>query len=218
MSSCCTTDSQQMDRHSPHVASSHLPCAFTAAKDLRNFARAYIVDQLKRHGHARAATELGSFEIPSDVALSCLHKIADQVAQERREQLEEICFELQISKDNVKETFDTMVDEIFADEIKWGRIVTFIAFSGALAGYCADHRLKDLIQNIIQWTESVMQNQLAGWITSHGGWEAFLDHFDTARSSCYFPRLFMGVGLATLAVLGGLIMFRNKRASSLVFL
>lgn len=207
-----------MDRHSSHVASPHMPCAFTAAKNLRNFARAYIVDQLKRRGHARVATELGSFEIPCDAALSCLQKIADQVAEERREQLEEICFELQIGKDNVKETFDTMVDEIFADEIKWGRIVTFIAFSGALSGYCADHRLKDLIQNIIEWTESVMQNQLAGWITSNGGWEAFLDHFDTARSSCYLPRLFMGVGLATLAVVGGLIMFRNKRASSLMFL
>lgn len=213
-----TTDSQQMDRHSAQVASAHLPSDFTTAKNLRNFARAYIVDQLTRHGHARVAAELGCFEIPSDAALSCLQKIADQVAEERREQLEEICFELQISKDNIKETFDTMVDEIFADEIKWGRIVTFIAFSGALAGYCADHSLRDLIQSIIDWTESVMQKQLAGWISSHGGWDAFIDHFDVPRSSYYIPRLFMGVGLATLAVLGGLVMFRNKRVSPLVFL
>ena len=181
----------------------------TAEQKVRNFARAYIIGQLERHGHYQLVKQLRSFQPPSDTAAKCLEMIANQLAEERREQLEEICFELQISKETLKETFDTIADEMFHDSVKWGRIVTFIAFAGALADYCADHGLGEEVENIIDWTEEFVHDHLMQWIMQSGGWEAFITHFQENKVSLCPSKLLVGVSMAMLAVTGGLMMLRR---------
>ena len=181
----------------------------SAEQKLRNFARAYIIGQLKRHGHHQLVKQLRSFQPPSDRAAKCLEIITNQLAEERREQLEEMCFELQITKETLKETFDTISDEMFHDSVNWGRVVTFIAFSGALANYCADHGLKGEVENIIDWTEEFVHDRLMQWIMQSGGWEAFITHFQEKSERLCSLKLLVGVSMAALAVAGGLMMVRR---------
>lgn len=179
-----------------------------AEQKVQNFARAYIIGQLERRGHNSLVERLvGSYRPPSDRAAKCLNMIATQLAEERREQLEEICFDLQITKETLKETFDTIADEMFNDSVKWGRIVTFIAFTGALAEYCADHGLEEEVEKIIEWTEEFVHERLMGWIARSGGWEGFIGHFQENNVCLSQPKLMaVGMTMAALAVAGGMFM------------
>ena len=160
----------------------------TAEQKVRNFARAYIIGQLEYHGHIHLVKQLGPFQPPSDVAAKCLDIIATQLAEERREQLDEICFDLQITKETLKASFDTIADEMFNDSIKWGRIVTFIAFAGALANYCAENELQEEVGDLIDWTEEFVHERLMPWVSQSGGWEAFIAHFHENRLARFRER------------------------------
>ena len=41
-----------------------------------------------------------------------------------------MCQQLRITEETLQTTFHTVVDELFADGIRWGRVVALIAFAG----------------------------------------------------------------------------------------
>ena len=181
-------------------------------EELRIFAKAYAIDQLRKNGYSSMADRLTDFRLNGTLAQHLINKIADRFADERREQLEEICFELQITADTLQETFQAVSEEMFRSSIKWGRIVSFIAFSGALAVYCASHKMESKVEDVLKWTENFIFDRLSTWISSNGGWEGLVNHFvgqETSLTS-YIPNVFIGVGLTALAIAGGLLAYKKK--------
>ena len=199
------------------VISHHTSPAFHDADcTLVNFLKSYIIEQLKKYGYSQLASKIAiNIQPPSDVAHKIVQKISNQLAEEKKEQLEDICFELQISKETLRDTFDAISNEMFHDSIKWGRLVTFIAFSGALAVYCAEHGLSDQVTNIMQWTDAFLQERLMKWIISNGGWNGFVKHFDDQEIdlSAYAPKFIIGMSMAALALAGGLFAYKRKLIS-----
>lgn len=205
-SSLMITESEMSDIRHPAV------CTSDSEEDLCNFARCYIADQLKRNGHSKLADTLSTFETVGNVFHRLINKIASQLAEERKEQLEEMCFELQISGETLQDTFDAISKEMFRNDIKWGRIVSFIAFSGALAVYCAENSMETFVSKVLKWTESFIEVNLLQWMISEGGWNSFVKHFDDQEKT--FPasisNIFMGFGVAALAIGGGFLAFKKR--------
>ena len=180
--------------------------------DIAIFAKAYAVEQLKKNGYNLLADRVTDFKLQGTIVHQLINKITEKFASERREQLEEICFELQITSETLQETFQTITSEIFRSDIKWGRIVSFIAFSGAVTLYCAEHDMQSKVNDVLQWAEELVVERLSNWISSNGGWDGLVDHFvgqETLVTSVG-PNVFVGVGLAALAIAGGLLAYKKK--------
>lgn len=181
--------------------------------DINHLSQSYIIEQLIKYGQKQLANALTcQLQPPTDVTQKIIKKISNQLAEEQKEQLEEICFELHLTEDTVSDTFDAISLELFRDGIKWGRIVTYIAFTGAFAVYCAEHNLKTHVTIVMNKTESFIGTYLHKWIDESGGGQAFVKHFDEQEISVisYLPTLVFGMGVTALTIASGFIFFRQK--------
>ena len=178
-------------------------------RHFRNLTRSYIVNQLRRHGYNRLADEINDYEESDEESTRVLHTITAQLAVERETQFEDILYRLQLTDANLQVTYHTVVTEIFRDDINWGRIVAFLAFSGSLAVYCAQNRMSARVHDIVEWTEAQMHGQLRGWIQAKGGWKAFVEHFDDGSMTIDMSSLLVAGGVLAAVVAGGAFLIRK---------
>jgi len=71
----------------------------------------------------------------------------------------------------------TIVNELFSDGIKWGRIVALFAFSGALAVQCIQKEMPMLVEQVVDWTVAYIDGHLMSWIVQNGDWVCFFSFF-----------------------------------------
>ena len=145
----------------------------------RHFARAYVVDQLRKHDFEELATKHATFEEHCcDDSQRMLHHLAGNLAEERKRQFEDILNRLQLTSENLSETYRTIVKEMFVDGVNWGRILAFLVFAGSLAVFCARENMGNRVGEVISWTENDVEKTVSKWVIRQGGWAAFVDHFD----------------------------------------
>lgn len=179
----------------------------------KDFISAYIIQQLRKYGHKQHADRLAvNLQPPSELTYKLVQKISNQLAEEKKEQLEDICYEMQITPEDLQDTFETISKEMFHNSIKWGRVVTFIAFTGALAVYCAEYKLLDQLTSIIDMAHSFTQTNLIQWIKDNDGWTGFVKHFSDQEIdiASYVPQLLIGMSLTALTITGGILAFKRK--------
>ncbi len=91
---------------------------------------------------------------------------------------------LHITKNNAKETFKNVIEELFNDnQYNWGRIVVVYAFGGRLAQFCVDSNMPDYVDTVGEIVGSYVMNNLGSWIREQGGWVCifslyFRDHIN----------------------------------------
>jgi len=83
---------------------------------------------------------------------------------------DEMCNQLHITPNNVQSTFVTIVNELFSDGNKLGRIV---AFSGALAVQCIQKEMPMLVEQVVDWTVAYVDGHLMSWTVQNGDWVCF---------------------------------------------
>ena len=191
----------------------------SSAGGIKTLSQSYIVEQLRQNGHKSLAASLSKDQLTiSEEMHKIVKRISNQLAQEKKEQMEDICFELQLTKETLTETFDGISQELFKDGIKWGRIVTFIAFSGAMAVYCAQNSLGDEVSSVMRQTGSFIQDNLHQWMLNNDGWCGFVRHFDEQDINLNFfvPAFFIGLGMTALAVAGSVLAFKRKYTGGLL--
>jgi len=81
-----------------------------------------------------------------------------------------MCRQLHITPNNAQATFVTIVNELFSDGIKWGRVVALFAFSGALAVQCVQKEMPLLVDQVVDWTVAYIDGHLMSWIVQNGDW------------------------------------------------
>ncbi|XP_061541355.1 bcl-2-like protein 1 [Phycodurus eques] len=120
--------------------------------------------------------------------------------------------QLHITPATAYQSFENVVDEVFRDDINWGRIVGLFAFGGALCVECMEKEMSPLVGRIIEWMTVYLDNHLQPWIESQGGWERFAEIFghdaaaEVRRSQESFKKwLLAGMTLVTGVVVGSLI-------------
>ena len=180
-------------------------------RHIRNFARIYILSQLRKHNFNDLADELSEFDEPEDEThRHTLQTIANQLADERQDQFQDILHRLQLNDENLQETYDTVVGEIFAEGVHWGRILAFVVFSGSAAVFCAEHNMRSRVRDIVNWTEAEFQRQLWQWIIEKGGWRAFINHFDDGSWKMDLTAVSAIIGVVSVgAIAGGLLLLRK---------
>ncbi|XP_061695943.1 bcl-2-like protein 1 [Syngnathoides biaculeatus] len=120
--------------------------------------------------------------------------------------------QLHITPATAYQSFENVVDEVFRDDVNWGRIVGLFAFGGALCVECMEKEMSPLVGRIIEWMTVYLDNHLQPWIDSQGGWERFAEIFghdaaaEVRRSQESFKKwLLAGMTLVTGVVVGSLI-------------
>jgi len=99
-----------------------------------------------------------------------------------------MCNQLHITPNNVQSTFVTIVNELFSDGIKWGRIVALFAFTGALAVHCIQKEMPMLVEQVVDWTVAYIDGHLMTWIVQNGDRVCFF-HFCCSLHSFFFKYL-----------------------------
>lgn len=99
-------------------------------------------------------------------------------------------------------------DELFRDGVNWGRIVVLMALGGALSVQAVQSGAWDRVEEIADWMEESLESEtLRGWIHGNGGWDAFVELYQTRTPARFwtlgtvFGLVLLGAAFITLGVL-----------------
>lgn len=101
---------------------------------------------------------------------NALRSLADEFSSQFKEQFVEMCDQLEVNEETMKQTIEGVANELFNDGIKWARIVAFFVFGSELAIHCKRRNWPQLIDIIALSLSSYISEKLLPWISDHGGW------------------------------------------------
>lgn len=97
-------------------------------------------------------------------------RLSEEIEGKHDMLLKSMCNRLNITADNAYKTFCEISEEIFKDDINWGRIVVLYTFAGKLAIHCKNNKMDGMIEKLIQWLGNVIGRKHL-WIKEKGnGW------------------------------------------------
>ena len=96
--------------------------------------------------------------------------VGDEFEGRYKDIFDDMCNQLHITPSTAYPTFIAIVNELYSDGIKWGRVVALFAFGGALAVHCVDNEMPDLVDSIVDWVSTYVDTNLHSWIVENGGW------------------------------------------------
>ena len=173
-------------------------------KDLcRSIPTNYIVYWLKRQGFLDLANSLPELQHTSNHVHEVIKEIADTLQEERGLQFKEMLATLDLNADNIEQTYDSIMYEMFKDKVNWGKIIAFIGFTAHIGVHCAGKdSLKEQVPFLLNWADRVMEDQLQSWIEAQGGVQAFVEHYDTEdwRVDLSTGVIFAGFALTAVTV------------------
>lgn len=109
-------------------------------------------------------------------------------------------------------SFESVMNEVFRDDINWGRIVGLFAFGGTLCVECVEKEMSHMVPRVADWMTTYLDSRIDPWIQSHGGWRRFAEVFggdaaaEVRRAQASRRRwLLVGVVLLTGVLLGAFI-------------
>jgi len=175
----------------------------------------YIGQRLDREGFewedrpaGRAVEEAGGQLRPIVDADPDIHatvrRVTSEFEQRFAEAFDELGGQLEIDRDSAYQTFQGILGATFQDGVSWGRIVALMCLSGALAAKCVSLRMPELVNDVVEWTVSYVENHLNDWITDHGGWEGFYNFYqnqDQVDGGWLNPRRVLGYAAGLVGVL-----------------
>lgn len=177
---------------------------------IQSLPRHYIIEQLKENGWTDIAASLSPVPNPDEPIHETFKAIAAALREEREEQFDDMICTLSVKENSIRETFDTIVSELFKGPTHWGKMVTFIVFTSHLVQYCAQRReLRHKIPDLMEWTDAAMQEKLHQWIEQQGGWQAFVEHFDMENWRVSLSTFLLGLGVGVSLLAGGLLAMKK---------
>ncbi|KAA0705694.1 hypothetical protein E1301_Tti004456 [Triplophysa tibetana] len=114
-----------------------------------------------------------------------------------------------------RKKFQKLVDQVFNNDITWGRIVTLIC----LVAKSIVKMLVDLVSGIVSWTLDYFNDRLLHWICNHGGWVnsiSSLACYSFERDAASSDNLISpasGLFFISGLLLGGYIVWRMNRCA-----
>jgi len=176
----------------------------------KSIPRNYIVYWLKRNGFVELANSLPVLHYTGNHVHEVIQEIADTLLEERELQFQEMLATLNLTADNIEQTYDSIMYEMFKDKVNWGKIITFVGFTAHFCVHCArSNSLRQKVPNVLDWADGVMNDQLQSWIEAQGGVQAFVEHYDTENWRVDLSTGVMFAGLALTAVTAGFMALKK---------
>ena len=108
-----------------------------------------------------------------------LRNLAMNLEGQNEPLFQQICAKVDLSEFEAERNFQLIADEIFANEINWGRIVSLITFTGVVAHHFVKQERPAMVSEIIQWLLQFIRVHIITWIIKKGGWVCELFPFTT---------------------------------------
>lgn len=105
-----------------------------------------------------------------DAVKAALRDSADEFEVLYAQAFSSLSSQLDITPDAAYHSFKRVMDEVFEGGVNWGRVVGLFAFGGVLCVECAEKDLSHLVPRVADWMSTYLDEHIAPWITSAGGW------------------------------------------------
>lgn len=76
----------------------------------------------------------------------------------------------EVNGDNMEEEFREVERRTFSDDINWGRIIAFLAFSISFASYVSSRGISGGAGSVFAWTNQALNTTLIEFIRKEDGW------------------------------------------------
>lgn len=111
--------------------------------------------------------------------VECLHVLSQSVQRAYRTQITQLCSKLNSQLDDLTrldyDSFKTLADELFRDEVKWSQVICLLVFGAELIlATLNDNPSRQLIENIYLFLCTYLNAHLLCWINEHGAWDGLL--------------------------------------------
>ena len=195
----------------------HVPGALPPQEDLctiKDFVRQYTATRLRENNFNRLADSLTGFaNAEPSLAYGILFKKCFRLTEEKREEFEDICNQLNIDGHNLEEMYHRIVIQIFSDVINFGRILAFTVFSAELVVHCARQGREDRAIEVASWgTDIVTQRRLDQWVQDQGGWDSVASQpiDDQYRSEVIVIATTMVAVISIVAIATSVLIVKNS--------
>ncbi|XP_069033720.1 apoptosis regulator Bcl-2-like [Embiotoca jacksoni] len=85
-------------------------------------------------------------------------------------------------------------EELFVDGVNWGRIVAMMEVGGALSAELARTGEPGRVDDVAGWMEESLDGaELRGWIQDNGGWDAFVELYESRPARFWSLRTVFGL-------------------------
>lgn len=111
---------------------------------------------------------LGKAIEPPSRRAETMKRLVQELESDNNAFFSNVCQQLDLSTTNAYASFKAVCDEIFTDQINWGRIVSYYAFSVKAAQYFQAQKQEWMEERVIFWTHEYLA-KLEPWIHGEGG-------------------------------------------------
>ncbi|XP_054841817.1 apoptosis regulator Bcl-2 [Eublepharis macularius] len=120
-----------------------------------------------------AASDIGLDDelhpVPQVVHLT-LCQAGDEFSRRYQRDFAQMSDQLHLTQVTARSSFVAVVEELFRDEVNWGRIVAFFEFGGMMCVESVSQEMYTLVDNIAVWMTEYLNRHLYNWIQDNGGW------------------------------------------------
>lgn len=118
------------------------------------------------------STLRGRVTVPEalDRRLGPVVRRAFEIGRENRETFEVLCGILDLDSASVYMSVQSILENMFSDDVNVGRLVTLLAFGGHLAEHCQRTRRGEMVRSVAAWIPRFLDARLRNWIVGRGGW------------------------------------------------
>ncbi|XP_053679153.1 bcl-2-related ovarian killer protein-like [Anopheles nili] len=117
--------------------------------------------------------------------------------------------------DTVGYLLHVVAKDLFKSGITWGKVISLFAIAGGLAVDCVRQDHHDYLQQLIEGTADVIEEDLAGWLVEHGGWLGLQDHVHPPQPEINFSG-WLSISVLTLFVIYIVSLFLRMVGSNFV--
>ncbi|XP_038112897.1 bcl-2-related ovarian killer protein [Culex quinquefasciatus] len=102
--------------------------------------------------------------------------------------------------DSVCYLLHVVAKDLFKTDITWGKVISLFAIAGGLAVDCVRQEHYDYLQQLIEGTTDVIEEDLSAWLVEKGGWLGLHDHVHPPQTEITFLG-WMTITISTLLVI-----------------
>lgn len=137
----------------------------------RTIAEDYIRYSLEKNG---LSWHNGQRDATPNQIQQAMRAMGDEFETRFSHSFDDMISRLEITPDTAYQTFRTIVTEIFADGVNWGRVVALFGFGGKLSVKCVQQNMPQLVNSIVDWVSDYVDTNLKSWIAANNGWVSVL--------------------------------------------
>ncbi|XP_046284496.1 LOW QUALITY PROTEIN: bcl-2-like protein 1 [Marmota monax] len=120
-----------------------------------------------------------SLDAPEAIPMAAVKQVLREAGEKSelryQQAFSDMASKLHLTLETAHQTFEQAVNELFRDEVSWGRIVAFFSFGGTLCVENIDKEMQALVSQIPSWMATYLIDHLETWIQDNGGWDTFVE-------------------------------------------